>query len=196
MNFPNLPTDSLYKFLAITGLSIILLASYFFFNAFKNIKQVSLIYNNEIELCSYDETDLENELSFIKGKARKICLQSNCNCFDKQGNMVLLPDVSASKDNILISKRKTIDSLLNKYMEKKTALNKKALQLQGKNKLLNNEHINFEIYSIWFLNFILIGLIMTISGFYFWYTRIQKFQDLMLKSESNKFKENYEKQMD
>lgn len=190
MNIPNLPTDSLYKFLALAGLSFILISTYMTYNILSNKNQETLKFNGEISIYNYENDKLNSDLKFIKQRLRKLCALCNCNCFDKKGEIQILPNFTKSDNKELNNQRQEIDSLLNGYHDKLDQFNIKTLQIQSKNELLADNEESTHAYMKIFLSLIATGFLMAVMGFRLWYKRIQIYQDKILRDEALKLNEN------
>lgn len=68
MNIPSLPTDSIYKFTCIFGLSIVLFSTYFFWNQINNFRVLEYESKKEATILAIEQKKLEKEL---KDKAER-----------------------------------------------------------------------------------------------------------------------------
>lgn len=90
MIIPNLPTDNLYKFIALSGMSLILISIYLYLSTFENIKNELSSIGYEMALLTLDienkEYDLkENAENTITPEAHKELLNENREMRRKNG---------------------------------------------------------------------------------------------------------------
>lgn len=149
------PTDSLYKFLAIVGVVMVLWGVIFPWKKSLdyNLKLAEL--KTEIEYCSLKAKEYETAYKLISNNAD----QSN--------------GVVNSNNEVSIKKR----DLYIKYLESQMPLDKKIQTLS----IIKETQIQYKLVG---LASVAIGLIITIFGFYFWYTKIQKYVDQEIVNNS------------
>lgn len=141
MDIPNLPTDNLYKFMALTGL-LLMIGSFLivFFQAEKS-RELSREFDQSVAIA-------------------KAHLETAKAAPTKMGES---PEVAAET------------------LEKAKIQMAKSEAIQNELKLILDDKPTF-------LGFYLvgevIGLILSISGFGLWYTRVQKYQDMLLKRQA------------
>ncbi len=148
MNISSIPTDNLYKFLAISGLVIIITCLYL---PYKQIREIDLKY---IELKS--ETQLLEEKNYILNVKKK-----------------LVEDIksSTSEDALKILNERA------ELLQEAPIISKRWEQLI----YLNNEKKELRKITNVGLGF---GVIITFIGFFQWYRRLQKYQDILMKREA------------
>jgi len=200
MNIPNLPTDSLYKFLAIAGLSLIVISLYLGYNLEMTHNAEAIKFNGDIAIFNKERDDLNSDLEFIKRKLKKLCAVCKCNCFDKNGDIQILPNFKGSGSSELNEQRHEVDSLLINYYDKQNQLVTKGLQIDTQKELIENSAKYRDTFMNIFMTLLGAGTVMTLIGFGLWYKKIQIYQDIILKSEASKFADKpdvgTEKQMD
>ncbi len=160
MNLPNLPTDNLYKFLAITGLILIL---------------ISVIYP-EMETHEIDRMlkETKTELNILKREEEYLNLERR----------LLLEDNQAQTNTRSIQKSEDINRRRLELERKLMEIEKKRIQMFGQidqiTLLINRLRLIFRFSTVG----LILGIILTIAGFYFWYIKVQRYQDMMIKKES------------
>ena len=155
-----IPTDNLYKFLAISGLCLIIVGSTFPFRyAYETYKQVHQL-SGEIGVMELEMKYLEEQTGSLEGK------QDSLNPSTPAEHS---PEIN--KENISL-----------KGLSKELQI--KILQLKNKNDL-------FLLQSKLARMFVFMGGLSTgtgfclaFVGFYFWYHRLQKYQDKIVEYES------------
>ena len=166
MDITKFPTDNLYKFLAIFGLVILIISVYYPFQLQNQFEKLNADIRTDLDLL-HD--------SVLRQK-------------DRINSLNELVDSSSNKNN---------EYLLSSQKEEKIKANnfKKDISIIEKN---NNEiiNINYELNIFKYIASVLIplGSLMMIVGFYFWYTKLQRYQDIILKGETQKIIDNIKKQ--
>jgi hypothetical protein len=172
MQIPSVPTDSLYKFMSITGL-ILLIFSLYLRNSDNHQENINNIYEQTVELSddilnlkmidSISSTEFFNNLANLNEQYKKKLIDTSelFRRYDYLMNM-RLAHLQDSNFNSIGAKRKQVDE------------NSKLVHK------LNDKHS----YFIAALDiFIFLGVSLTALGFSLWYVRIQRYQDYKLLSE-------------
>lgn len=180
MNLPTLPTDNLYKFLALSGLVIALFSSIFPSMRISEIKQKSIEVETQIELLGIDTGYLETDI------IDTLVSKGNLSPKDKEHfrkylfNLLKKNDVKEwdeeSEPILSLKEQAPFRSRLNE-------LRKKIAEVKGQRKkyiaLLN------EVKSYHWMLLIggLFGLVMSSLGFWLWYLLVQKPNDILLRKQ-------------
>jgi hypothetical protein len=151
MNLPNLPTDNLYKFIALAGLTIIFFSMVLPIIALHNLKLELLKTNGELSV-------LQAEFEFLR-------------------------------DDMEVAKRNPSPETAPRLGDKMKELRIRTLQLKSKDEAERFLHRQTIIWQSVATIGISIGSLMLILGFKFWYQRVQKYQDLILKKEAGELSE-------
>ena len=176
ITYPNLPTDTLYKFLSVFGL-IILVVSFI-------IPSITL-HDNFVEKykLTLSYKDIERNRDDIEKKIVTINKQLHSQDFIKtntivrrqKANGVFIDDSSGNKNfNSTIEKKETLIDLINK----------KSDSLMITKKQLENLYATEKNIITYCNNGILLGFVLSILGFILWYVNNQVYQDLALKIQS------------
>ena len=167
MNLPLLPTDNLYKFMSLAGAVIIILSVIY------PIIQIEELQHRIVSLNG-EEKILDQEIEFIKHDVK--FLEKNINILEKKKNQKI--------------------GELNELLRKSTELSRKTNEQQIKNIELFYKKQDIELTSKYISQNRILGFIGTgfgsflaFFGFYLWYVRIQKLQDLLLKRQVTSDKE-------
>ncbi len=175
MHFPNLPTDNLYKFLALSGVVVVLVSIFYPISRLGELRQKAIELAAEIKIL-----DLESKRLTVNHSQ----LEREVAAFEKQ--------LSAAEKE----KRPTpgdIDSIEKIHNQLRT----RALKLETSNddlqvKLVkvsakNDQLVQLVRYVEYFVNVmyggIVIGVLLAWVGFGLWYVRVQRPQDLLLKQQ-------------
>lgn len=149
MNLPSsIPTDNLYKFMAITGLVLIILSLYWYN---KNLREIAL---ESIELRS--QVQLMAEKNFILDEKKKI-VEAIKNSTSEEALAILNQRAELLREAPTITKRwEQLFFMANEFKKQK-----------------------WIIFAV-----IVLGVGITTVGFYLWYIRLQKYQDILMKKEA------------
>jgi hypothetical protein len=163
MNFSlGIPTDSLYKFLAIFGLLIAILAQIISFQRFHHIALESFELVSQSRQISTEYRNNENDVKELEDKSSK--LKGRCS---KNSKSIYCQQYLVLKD---------------RYRQ----LQIKEIEFESKRDQLK---LNFEDEKIiWYIFFILfvLGCIMSIYGFSKWFSE-QKYQDFIKSKHAKKY---------
>lgn len=198
MQLPTIPTDNLYKFLAISGLTLFLVSPlyYHIFGRSVELETIAIIKENnlfDLEIKTFREDMEANNRKRERLTERGIKLEAELTA--------ILPS-SQAKD----TKQKEIkadlvknyeDEMLEQINEQKIiSLKQEELYSKLKEQSKQNIEIDAETQKLlvdsrylkalwWTSQFgFLLGLSLFFGGLYLWYIRVQKFQDKILIKES------------
>lgn len=179
----NIPTDNLYKFLAITGVIAVLASINFGFH--------------QIEVVVLERIELEAELAGFQQELRVFQAQSEGadvyrQAADEAGQLVRESPIEESIEStetrrVLIS---SYSKAAKKSLDATTELAIASMDLANTSAHIEAHHekIKFLIYErnvllIVYIFMFLIGVSMAFFGFYSWYFKLQCFQDEIIKRE-------------
>jgi hypothetical protein len=165
MDISKFPTDNLYKFLAIFGLVIQILMFWYY----------DKIVSEAVTL----QTEILADTDFINGK--------------KHSSLDLIEQLEELNNKAHIKNR---DSIINLIVteNKKLAVYKDELSLAEKKRVILDEkkdYVHMWLKFAYVIN--AIGLILMVAGFLLWYHKLQKYQDIIIKNEAMKIKNEIEK---
>ena len=167
----NLPTDNLYKFLAIAGLFVVGYSNYFFHKA-----DVELSLNVYLEETKSSEYRIRsNGLSEHSENIRDLVENSIA-----VGNGTY----TYNKDKLQLEySNDEIKNLIRNLEE--SLIETKVLLSNTEKSLVRLKHLTaqLKLYGILRMIFTLIGVVLTYFGFKLWYDRVQKPQDEILQAE-------------
>jgi len=176
MNIPSLPIDSIYKFSAFAGLVIILFCPYTFNSLVETIQDKTLKVKLDLKRAGV-------ELKFIQSQQKKInqiveSVKKGITASDvlKKGEM----PVEVTKDEYKKMLRE-FEQLFHDENIKEAELEVFVEELSG----LERRRLSYvEIASVAITS----GFALSLWGFIFWYTRIQRYQDQIIRNEATKSK--------
>lgn len=187
MTIPSLPTDNLYKFLALTG--IVVIFSLFLYSSFTYEKIVveNEVIHGEVHKLEIKKDKLQREKRAIQYKIQSLLDQCHCGDSVVINDSIISTPFDTSQTEKALRFAKITDSLIDKYNETTYQLKLNFADLETKNAIaevhLNEFGKNFKLV----LYFIGVGMICSIVGFVFWYRNTQWVQDKILKAQ---FEEN------
>jgi hypothetical protein len=193
MTIPKLPTDNLYKFISLFGLTLIV--SYLFLG-YNNESELQKETNNlkyEVDLISFEIESVNNERKeYIKNIA-ELCETEVCDCriikksnyniqlsFKEKGcdSNGIIDEIIKLQDLIKIDSRKVYSKIDTITAKENLIARKKEIYILQENKIFV---------------FFIVGITMAIIGFLMWYFKVQKYEDLILKKQSEDLKNDIEK---
>ncbi len=185
MNLPSLPTDNLYKFLALSGLAIVLFSLVFPIIQISEIRLKIIEIETQMEVLEMDTGNVENDLIEAlvnkgnlspqeKGQFRNYLIElfkkNAVKDWNEQSEPILRPEEQAP------------------FRSRLNELRKKIAELKGQRRkfiLLFSELRNYR----WML-FIggSLGIVMSSLGFCLWYLIVQKPNDILLRKQVQNYK--------
>jgi hypothetical protein len=183
MNLPNLPTDNLYKFMALSGLAIFLFSIVFPLSQIHDIKLKMVEIETQQEVLKLEVEQIGNDVMdalATKGvlNTKKQALFRNYlnDLFKRNNNKELSKDWSKGEPILNIKEQAIFRKQLNE-------IKKRLAKIMGEEKkvmILYNE-LNTYYRIIWIGG--LFGLIISFIGFGLWYILIQKPNDMLLQKQ-------------
>lgn len=186
MKIPYLPTDNIYKFICFAGLSLIIISP-IYYQAFTHkvlLKNMDLRF--EMALSEMKMKDLEKALGSLEKNAEELDKTLKIGEEAVKGNLENL------EKNIVVKKILEKQLIENKLIENNVLrfrdLSKdirmgrvKMDRLAEEVFFLNELHNRLKRYSIagFVCGFFLFGV-----GLYFWYTKIQIYEDIIIKKKA------------
>lgn len=195
MGLPDFPTDNLYKFMAISGFVLFVLS--FGYVIIQGSNHEAALAQIEATTEAYAGLDtLEEEWLDNRGEAMNSAIRLLMGQVADTLGITELP-----KDGAL--NLPPIDSAMHKYLEEQLqalSTEQNAFMEEASEKMRSRieralpstqtlARLSAEVKSFkWALPYLhlaaFIGAVLSISGFYLWYTRVQKFQDEVLKRQA------------
>ncbi len=153
------PTDSLYKFYAISGTLIVLFSIYFSWIVTNKRSDALFDIEKRVSIQGAEVAALKNEVKLIE-------------------SIVLY---SKTKEGMKIYPRRDVDKLLMDFTTKHKEIEMKAAET--KTFMENSKRVNKEtvIYLFFTLLTCLFGFLISYYGYHNWYYKVQQYQDIMLK---------------
>jgi len=162
MKIPSLPTDNLYKFICLAGLSIFILSQIYY-----QLFSYQVILKNK---------DLQLEMALTKKRLE----------FLEKDSKLLENDKKKFEKSDSPERLKELENITNLSMQKLRDLEIDAIKMNRLAKevfYLNDLHKLLQTLSI--VGFV-VGLFFFGAGLYLWYTRIQIYEDRIIRKKTEK----------
>ena len=197
MIIPNLPTDNLYKFIALFGLVILIVSFITFFTEVKKMGNESFKIQKEININILEANLLIKEFEEVISKEstrNEIIIALNEKIrnplYHNSDSLLILEaesiQLDKDKDNELESGQ--YNSLFNKTDEYQM----NHLLIQEKNKLYLHNLKGIDLLEKILTWTSVVGFGLVLIGFYLWYFRLQVYQDTIIKETALEKNENVE----
>lgn len=185
INLPNFPTDNLYKFVAISGLILFVLALFYPEYRSNELNTEIAFYNGEIKKLSVENQKAANNLNTIKNEIEILDKKAN-----NKGSIVNETLISRTRiisgEADLVELSKKIDKLVIDRSEIDRQIEIKSIDIDIKSELIENKRNDLHTLKD-AMNFLgPFSMLLTFLGFVLWYEKTQKLQDKVLSEQTNK----------
>lgn len=183
MNIPSLPTDNLYKFVALSGVAIFLFALYFTLSSAKSFDKQAIVLSGEIAKLQQDSTNLANDRRNLKSEIRGFYEASGLKAPLIVSDTLIVYSRLLSASPNLQKKSDEIERLVDEYNGKWREYESQNIELQTKQSL---QKYNQDLTRAMFIScpiLIVFGALLAMVGFVNWYNKVQGYQDLLLETE-------------
>ena len=172
MEFPQIPTDSLYKFMALSGLAIVVTFIVFPGQKLLEIEKQSVQIQGEYKISCLEFDERTKESQKIISDQKKLLAEYD-RIFDSH-------DLSAAT-------KKRVDTVGEKLNNEADRVHEKLVQTEILKIKTDSKLNELKANGVYFRNTLrilaigsVLGGVMTIFGFILWYTKIQVLQDRLL----------------
>ena len=209
MQIPNLPTDNLYKFLSLSGLIFFLFC--IVYPEYLNKQLTTLINENgtNIGILKIKYEQLNKKMKILAKAVKTV--ENNLKKYKHKKNEEEVFDIEKVKKDLHNKEHRNYLKFLFQYEDKifpefkeNEACQKQLLELEELNyqfeiisfKLKHKNQISKELLTelktVYWLSLLgrIIGLFVTVIGFYFWYNKVQKLLDKKIELEINAIYKN------
>jgi hypothetical protein len=191
--FPAPPTDNLYKFQALSGLVLMVGCFFFFSDRVEKLQTQRLEIENSMAMSTIeskylaeDSTNLMQNLDTLQAKADNLIqekdkLQRETNNVQEREDSIKL---SAQEDQKVFTQLK---EARNQLFQRGRDFRLKVQEIKNKSDLLNNaagQTKEYLRYMAWIMPAV---IFWTLWGFGNWYSKIQIYQDRILKHEAAQY---------
>ncbi|MHC4738741.1 MAG: hypothetical protein ACYS9Y_07535 [Planctomycetota bacterium] len=166
MNLPQLPTDNLYKFVALSGIALIILSMMPHYYTFKTFPE-SYQFNIEME-------QLKKRIEWLQDDAKEIQKERD----ELRGNLPKL------EKDVVKTQWQELQAKVSEY--KKAYREIEMLKIQFFYKAKQEIHISILMIAatLYGLSLTIGGIIMAYKGFKLWYIRLQIPQDVIIQNKT------------
>ena len=170
MNLPDIPTDNLYKFMAIFGLVLIVATNVIVFIAGNSIMNLGTSLLQSAAVSTYDQKAINEE----KTNAQRLSdnLTKTLATTSSQQQQVLITQIAKEQDIVTNDNSKLID------------VNNPILKFNESKELVKWVNLEEKLLLIFIGAGNAIGIVVAFYGFVLWYMKLQKYQDKMIKQKT------------
>jgi hypothetical protein len=183
MNLPSLPTESLYKFISISGVTLIVISLYYPTIDWRNYRDLINSYNGEAQLIRKEREILGEDLKRIEKHVTILSKRL------KIEPLLVVTDSSYTFSKTIIGSKEeenltlTVEELLNNYHDNENKIELKSVELSNKDKQIEAAESDLET-SQWIFFFVGgLGALLCLFGFDNWYSKNQRVLDLLQSNE-------------
>ena len=188
MEIPNIPTDNLYKFMAITGIVIVIISVGTFLYSLKNLKNDILEYERKVELLSVDieywsnDTQALQEIfmseffneSDVSSDTSELNLMKSDTTYSVS---VLMWDYYIKSSHFSDSNYKVALSVWQESLKKTIELRKNNINIEHYYEQIKFKKLLLFIHSLVTIIAFGLGIISAAYGFLYWYYKHQIYLD-------------------
>ncbi len=187
MTIPNLPTDNLYKFIALSGVFLLILALIYPEYKYSQIIEELEILEGEFSKIEVESDRIEDKRKALKRKIEN--LDEKCNCGQKSivNDSIITRKIIIEGPPELIELSDEIQVLVDDYKELQIQQKLKLIEQKTKHRIISNKSEELAEFRKDENEYIGISFLTAVIGFIFWYDRTQKYQDKLLKFQYNKY---------
>jgi hypothetical protein len=190
MNIPNVPTDNLYKFIALTGVILLLLSILYPELKKQELTSEITLLNGEINKIDYEMLPIEEQSLEIKNKIAELDKACNCGAKSVMSDTLIVRTHVIKGPKELVDMSKQIDTLLAKYDQLVRAISFKIIEVDTKKELIENKKKDLSDIDYAASIFGPTGLLISIIGFGLWLFMTQAYQDALLKMQYEQVRKN------
>jgi hypothetical protein len=200
MDIPSLPTDNLYKFMALSGVIVLIVFNYLCISTgFKNrndwasLKSEMKLLENDTILLNTSNENFENLIGIVRRHIKQEYFKSGLR--SGQLDSLLYLDGIYRVALIYPELMPAYEKLENLYSETKKQhyeFSTKMVRIENLHNVLQVKEVQFFILIVFLVFFDIIGYFLASKGFKLWYERVQIYQDAELRNSATKTEGNKE----
>jgi cell division protein FtsB len=181
MNSLPLPTDNLYKFIALTGLTLVVLSILFPIVKLNELEVAVLQTQTKRKVLEIEIKALEEDFEYLSKSTKQ--LEHKIDLLDKSAKS---PHAKAKSAEPLRAKSEQLESQLEDLKERRRNIAIKKAEQQGQEQqgvlLLKQISKGWSLFKVVGI----LGLVITHFGFFLWYRRVQIPADEQAKQKASK----------
>jgi len=184
MKIPNLPTDNLYKFIALTGVFLFVISIFYPEYELRKIRDEIIQFNGEVILLNYEKENAKLKLEQIESEIKRLDekMGNNSVSFISDSLIVRTRVIDGPDEIVNLSNR--IDILLNEWTDLNQELDRKKIEIGTKSELIDSKTEDLSEINEVIPDFVGISFAIALLGFIFWYNLTQRHQDKLLKEQA------------
>ncbi len=167
MDIPKLPTDNLYKFIAMSGLITLIIS--FLYPLYFEHEFVLKVLQNTTE-ATKARVELDHLTEDLNSLIRELA------SLDKDFKRGKLKEYVIRVEQMAITEKEV--------KEKGRQIAIKNAEIQGKAEAIDYLKASTEMIKNYSIGFKIIGLSLAVFGFYLWYVKLQRYQDKQVKKDA------------
>jgi len=176
MNIPSLPTDSLYKFLAIAGLTLVVLSPAYYQVFSWDVQLKKLELRGEQNLMAEEADDSEADAARMTAQVDSVVSQVD--------SLVSQHPTSQEEKARLLQHSKELREQNHQLLLKTREKLLKQIRIEAMAESVNLYDKQLSSLKVISIVAFILGLGLFTSGLYLWYTRVQRLQDMVLRKEA------------
>ena len=190
MYLPNVPTDNLYKFIALAGIVLFILSIFYPEIQRQELRDEIALLNGEIQKLDYEKSPLEEKTKEIKKKIAELDRMCNCGFTSVVNDTVIVRPLITSGPKEIMKLFNTITELIDEKNDLLNQTNLKTLSVNTKNELIENKSNSLAELNDAAEFFLPFSMFLSAFGFVLWFTNTQRYQDSLLKGQYEQFKKH------
>jgi hypothetical protein len=183
MNLPNIPTDNLYKFLALSGIAMLLLFTYYLGSESLELDRQNISLSGEIAQLDLEAGTLKQEQRALRSEIEDFYNAAGLKEPLVVNDSMVVYSQIASGPPQLVKKSKELQHLVDEFAQKGRDHQSKRIALETKRSIQKyNEDVHAQLFSIYAVTFS-IAFLLSVSGFWLWYSRVQRYHNAILHEQ-------------
>ena len=183
MNIPSLPTDNLYKFIALSGLLIFIVVHYYCLTQAYELDKQKTILSGEISKIELETNSIKEKQRHLKYAIEELYLMAGIKDPITVTDTLIIYSRYLSGPKEFISKSKEVEQKVEQFNQTQQDYLSKKFDLDTKRSIQKfNENTYSQLFEVYpFVS--VISFAISLVGFILWYKKIQRFQDIILQKE-------------
>lgn len=190
MTIPNLPTDNLYKFVALTGIFLFLFTTIYPEYKYQEISNEMTLIDGEISKLDFEKTKIKEKQKELKNKVDRLDQQCNCGTKSIVNDSIIIRTIILDGSKELLELSSSIDQLVEQWSDLNRQLSIKMIDIITRQKILLNKQKEIQKYQDEADIYTPLSFILAFIGFFSWYHKTQSIQDNLLKEQYQEFLSN------
>lgn len=187
MNIPNLPTDNLYKFIALTGVVLFIISLLLPEYLIRQYRDDIELYNGDVRKLGVEKAESEEKRQELKKQIDFLDKKSNSNCNSIVNDTLVVRSRVYDGPKELVQLSKQIDERIEEYFELNRVLKIKSIEIMTKLAIIENKEKDINEIKEASEFFIPFAISLAILGFFLWFEKTQKHQDKVIQKQATAY---------